>query len=59
MRKAVTQAARRDLQARWHQTQGRHAHRCEDPDCHADHGPGDNPHPEPATLAAGVRSVLG
>jgi hypothetical protein len=62
LRKIVTQEARRQVQAQWHQSHGHDQHHCEDPHCHAHHTPEDGqesqPEPGPSTLAAAIRSDL-
>jgi len=60
LRRTVTQEARRRVQTQWHKSQGHDHHHCEDPDCHADHGPANDPRatPEQNPLAAGVSSAL-
>ena len=59
LRKVVTQEARRQVQAQWHQAQGHDQRHCEDPHCHAHHTAADGPEPEPDPLTVGVRSALG
>ena len=58
LRKLVTQEARRQVQAQWHQAHGHDHHHCEDPHCQADHAPEADEGPQPDPLAAGVRSAL-